>query len=72
MNITASLEKMSIEEKMQMMESLWDDLRSRAGDALSPRWHADELVRREAALAKEEESSESWERAKENIKKQVQ
>lgn len=72
MNISIPLEEMSVEEKIQMMESLWDDLRRRAGDALSPQWHADELARREAALARGEESSESWGVAKENIRKGVQ
>lgn len=72
MSISISLEKMSVEEKIQMMESLWDDLRSRAGDTLSPQWHGDELARREAALVSGDESSESWNSAKESIRKAVQ
>lgn len=71
MAISIPLEKMSVEEKIQAMESLWDDLRSRAGDALSPAWHGSELARREAALAEAKEVFEAWDSAKENIRKTI-
>ncbi len=69
MAIPIPLEQMSVEEKIQAMELLWDDLRSRAGDALSPAWHGSELAKRDAALAKGDETSESWDSAKESIRK---
>lgn len=71
MTISIPLEKMSLEEKLQAMESLWDDLRSRAGDALSPAWHANELAKREAAVASGEESFQAWDDAKDSIRKAV-
>lgn len=71
MAIAIPLERMSVEEKIQAMELLWDDLRSRAGDALSPAWHGDELAMREAGLAQGTETSESWDSAKESIRKAV-
>lgn len=59
---------MSIEEKLQTMELLWDDLRANAGDALSPAWHGDELARREAALARGDEVAEDWAVARQRIR----
>lgn len=63
------LEKMPVEKKIQAMESLWDDLCNRAGDSLSPSLHGDELEKREAAVARGEETLEDWNSARENIKK---
>lgn len=71
MAISIPLEKMSVEEKIQAMESLWDDLRTRAGDTLSPAWHGSELAVREAALAKGDETFKPWDSAKEGIRKAV-
>ena len=71
MAISIPLEKMSVEEKIQAMESLWDDLRNRAGDALSPAWHGDELARRGAAVVSGKETFEFWDSAKESIRKAV-
>ncbi len=68
---TLSLEKMSIEEKLRAMESLWDDLCSRAGVVTSPPWHGDVLAEREAMLEQGKDEFEDWEQAKRNIKNQV-
>lgn len=62
------LQNMSIEEKLQTMELLWDDLRANAGDALSPAWHGDELARREAALQRGDELAEDWATARQRIR----
>jgi hypothetical protein len=65
----AAIQSMSIEQKLQAMEQLWDDLRARAGDALSPSWHGDVLTEREAALQRGEQTSEDWADARERIRK---
>jgi hypothetical protein len=59
---------MSIEEKLQTMEQLWDDLRAHAGEALSPPWHGELLAERQAALERGEEPSEDWAKARERIR----
>lgn len=61
-------ENVSIEQKLQTMEQLWDDLRANVGDALSPAWHADELAYCEAALARGDESVEDWASAHQRIR----
>ena len=68
---TLPLEKMSAEEKLQAMESLWEDLRNRAGVITSPAWQGDVLAEREAMLGRGEDQFEDWEEAKRNINNQV-
>lgn len=43
------LKTMSVEEKLQAMESLWDDLCANAESMTSPAWHEDVLAERDAA-----------------------
>ncbi len=65
------LEKMSIEEKIYTMETLWDDLCRLSNGGDSPDWHRGVLAGREAAIEQGEDSFEDWEVAKKNIRKQV-
>jgi len=65
------LEKMSVEEKLQVMESLWDDLCSRADGMASPAWHGDVLAEREATTKRGEDGFEDWEAAKRNIRSKI-
>jgi hypothetical protein len=65
------LKEMAIEEKLQMMESLWEDLCTRVEDFQSPDWHQGVLDERESALASGEEIPENWESAKRQIEKEI-
>ena len=65
---TLPLEKMSLEEKLQAMESLWDDLCSKAGDVSSPAWHEDVLAERDAMQKRGDDEFEDWDAAKRNIR----
>jgi hypothetical protein len=59
---------MTLEEKLQIMEALWDDL-SRDPDALeSPAWHEDILRARQERLASGEAEFVDWEQAKADIR----
>ncbi len=58
------LEKMSVEEKLQAMESLWDDLCSQAGVMTSPAWHEDVLAERDTMQKRGDDAFEDWEAAK--------
>ena len=68
---TIPLEKMSMEEKLQAMESLWDDLCNKAGVMSSPAWHEEVLTERDATLQRGDDEFEDWEAAKRNIRNQV-
>lgn len=68
---TIPLGKMSVEEKLQAMESLWDDLCSKAGVMSSPAWHEDILADSEAMQERGDDEFEDWEAAKRNITNKV-
>ena len=65
------LNEMTIEEKLQVMEQLWDDLSRNSGDLQSPSWHGDVLAERAAASARGEEIAESWDEARKKIEKDI-
>jgi hypothetical protein len=71
MATTLPLENMSVEEKLQAMESLWDDLCSKAGVMSSPAWHEDVLAERQAMLESGDDRFEDWDAAKRNIRNKV-
>ena len=71
MSSSLPLEKMSIEEKIQAMESIWDDLCDRADSLESPAWHGEVLADRESALQGGDDEAIDWETAKQNIKTQL-
>lgn len=65
------LKTMSVEEKLQAMESLWDDLCAHAETMSSPPWHEDVLAQRDAARERGDDKPEEWEAAKSNIRNKV-
>lgn len=71
MSITLPLKDMTVEEKLQLMEILWDDLSRNADQLQPPAWHAETLAEREAAIARGEERFEDWEAAKRRIEKDI-
>jgi hypothetical protein len=65
------LDEMTVEEKIQAMEALWDDLSRRAGARASPSWHGDVLADREGTVARGDDEFEDWATAKQKIEKQI-
>ena len=65
------LEEMSVEEKLQAMELLWDDLCSKAGEVSSPLWHEAVLTERQALLERGEDRFEDWDAVKRKIRNAV-
>ncbi len=72
MSITLPLKQMSAEEKIRIMESIWDDLCDTAGSTLSPDWHGNVLADRKAAVLANEEEILDWEAAKKKISDELQ
>jgi len=68
MKSALQLDKMSLEEKIQTMEALWDDLCHQPGSIASPDWHGEVLHEREAAIGRGDEVFEEWETAKKTIR----
>jgi hypothetical protein len=71
MGISLSVEKMSIEEKFQTMETIWDDLCKKADSISSPPWHEKVLNDREKAISNGEDVFVDLHTAKKNIENSI-
>jgi Putative addiction module component len=65
------LKEMSVEEKLQTMETLWQDLSANSEQIESPAWHEEELRVREAQIGSGETGFVDWEKAKEEIRRET-
>lgn len=68
MTISLPLDEMAVEEKLQLMEAIWDDLSRHADEMEPPAWHGKVLKELEAAIDRGEETFEDWETAKRRIR----
>ncbi len=68
MDIALPLHNMSVEDKLRMLELLWEDLARTPASVPSPAWHRDVLEAREKRLAAGPERSIPWAQAKEDIR----
>jgi hypothetical protein len=59
-----SMENLSRNEKLRLMEVLWDDKSRDADTFLSPAWHAQALDEAERAVTEHQAGCVSWEAAK--------
>ena len=71
MEVTLPLEKMTIEEKLRLMESIWVDLAKPPDVVQSPVWHEEELAKRQARLERGETNFVDWQEAKERIRERA-
>lgn len=71
MGIALSVEKMSIEEKFQTMETIWDDLCKKADSIPSPVWHEKVLNDREKAISNGDDVFVDLKTAKKNIENSI-
>lgn len=61
------IDHLSIEEKLALMEALWEDLSKRADVDITPAWHREVLAERKAAWERGDEVPEDWETVKRQI-----
>ncbi len=71
MEINLPLEKMSTEEKIKAMETIWDDLCKRADSISSPSWHERVLHDREEGIKNGNNEFVDWDSAKKNIQDKI-
>ncbi len=69
--MTLNLEEMTIEEKLNAMEMLWDDLCRRSSDFSSPSWHEDVLKEREQRIKDGKDRFVDWDQAKKDIRNSI-
>ncbi len=65
------LSELTLAQKLDLMESIWDDLAKDEKTLESPAWHEEVLKDREEALAADKLSVSDWEEAKDRIRKNV-
>lgn len=71
MSINLPLKDMTLEEKLAVMESIWEDL-ARTPEAIeSPAWHKDILNERRQRLTDGTARFTDWETAKADIRKKL-
>ncbi len=68
---TIPVETLSTEEKILLMERLWDDLSRRPSNVPVPDWHGDILAERLAAVREGRTSFVDWEAAKERLRERL-
>jgi len=71
MAVALKLDEMSLADKLQTMETLWDDLCHHVQDVAVPEWHYEELAAREEGLIEGKERFSDWETAKDEIRGSV-
>lgn len=65
------LSKLSLAQKLDIMELIWDDLTKDEALFVSPEWHGDVLKNRETMTEKGTISVSDWNEAKERIRRNV-
>ena len=65
------LNEMSVEEKINAMEAIWENLSANPEAIESPAWHEDELCVREAGVEAQQAKFVDWEKAKAEIRRQT-
>ena len=66
------LQRMSVPEKIRLMEDLWRSLSQNESDITSPEWHGAVLAEREQKLASGEDTVVDWETAKRQLRSKLQ
>ena len=72
MSIELSLEKMTVPEKLALMERLWDDLSRRPENVPSPQWHGEVLAERIAAVREGRTEFVPWDDAKRRLRERLE
>jgi putative addiction module component (TIGR02574 family) len=66
--IRTAIPMLSIEEKLQTMEALWQSLSSKPESVDSPAWHEEQLRVREKDIESGKSKFIDWEKAKADIR----
>ncbi len=68
MEFTLPLDRMTVDEKLRTMETIWQDLCRNEPKVPSPFWHRDVLEAREARVRDGREPIIDWEQAKRELR----
>lgn len=65
--VLEELEKLSVPERLQIVEDLWDSIARSNASLPVPQWQKDELSRRKENYVRHPESAITWDQAKQDI-----
>ena len=68
MQNTFEIQHLSREEKLRVMEAIWEDLSKESEEVKSPDWHHDALEETERRLKSGEEKTVDWPTAKKELR----
>ena len=66
-SVLEELEKLSVAERLQIVEDLWDGIARNNADIPLPQWQKDELERRKQNYLQNPDSAQSWDAVKREI-----
>ena len=69
--VNIQLSELTLGQKLNLMEAIWDDLSRSEEDLKSPDWHKKILSDRESALEEGTATTSDWKIAKERIRARV-
>lgn len=61
------LETLSVPERVQLVEDLWDSIARSSEEIPIPQWQKDELTRRRRRYLQNPDSGRTWDQVKEDI-----
>lgn len=67
MSVEIAIETLSVQDKIELMDRLWESLSKSPNEIPSPAWHAAVLAARKAKLESGESKPIPWEEAKRDI-----
>ena len=71
MNYTLPLQDMSLSDKLQTMEAIWEDLSNQDSGYAPPLWHNEILKERQKRIDSGDIGFTDWEVAKKEIRKRI-
>ncbi|MCP4265353.1 MAG: addiction module protein [Candidatus Brocadiaceae bacterium] len=69
--VDLDISELTLAQKLNLMESIWDDITQDESTLKSPSWHETVLKDREDALASGKAKVSDWDKAKERIRRNV-
>ena len=72
MQVAIPLDKMTVEDKLRALETIWADLQRSSEDVPTPKWHEDILSAREERAKKGISGFDEWSEAKRRIRDRTQ
>ena len=67
MSIELPLERMTVAEKLEVMEAIWESLCAQPADVPAPEWHGEVLADRKRRLETGEATVSNWDEAKKRL-----